>query len=232
MAQTPTTNEAFLREVDEELRRDQAQRLWRRWGRIAVAALVVALLTLGGWLWWRSADAASAGVEGEKLSVALADLAANKPNGAKTKLTPLATSSVDGYRIAAKLALADIKLGADDGKGAAADYAALAGDATLAQPYRDLALIRDVATRFDTLPPAQIVARLKPLAVVGNPWFGSAGEMTAIAYLRMNNRRAAGATLAAMAKDEGVPESIRSRSVQLAGVLGVDVESAGAKARN
>ena len=76
--------------------------------------------------------------------------------------------------------------------------------------------------------PDEVVAKLKPLAVAGKPFFGSAGEMTAIAYLQMNKTREAGALFAALAKDEGVPESIRSRAVQLAGVLGVDVTPAGA----
>ena len=80
--------------------------------------------------------------------------------------------------------------------------------------------MREIATRFDTLEPRQVVERLRPLAIAGNPGFGSAGEMTAIAYLNMNNPKAAGAVLAAMAKDEGVPESIRSRAVQLAGTIG------------
>ena len=232
MALTPQTNDAFLREVDDELRRDQAARLWRRWGRAAIAALVAGLIALAGWLWWQNARSAAAGVEGERLSVALADLADRKPQVAQGKLAPLATSKIDGYRAAANLALADIKLGGGDTRGAAATYGTVVGDAGLAQPYRDLALVREVAAQYDALPPAQVVARLKPLAVAGNPWFGSAGEMTALAYLRMNQPKAAGAMLAAMAKDDGVPETIRSRSVQLASVLGVDVVPAGAKARN
>ena len=67
-----------------------------------------------------------------------------------------------------------------------------------------------------------IVARLKPLAVPGNPWFGSAGEMVAVAYMNMNKPDLAGATFAAMARDEQVPSTIRSRVVQLAGILGID----------
>jgi hypothetical protein len=123
-------------------------------------------------------------------------------------------------------------LAKNDLKGAAAAYAAIAADMSVAQPFRDVALIRQTASEFDTLKPEQVVDRLKPLAIEGKPWFGSAGEMTAIAYLKMNKNREAGMLFAAMAKDEGVPESIRSRSVQLASVLGVDVTPAGDKGRN
>ena len=107
-------------------------------------------------------------------------------------------------------------------KAAAAIYGRVAADAALPQPYRDLALVRQTAAEFDTLPPATVIARLTPLAKAGNPWFGSAGEMVGAAYLKQNNPKAAAPIFAAVAKDESVPETIRSRAVQMAGTLGVD----------
>jgi hypothetical protein len=67
-----------------------------------------------------------------------------------------------------------------------------------------------------------VIDRLKPFAVAGNPWFGSAGEMSAMAYLKLGRKQEAARIFAAMAKDQKVPESIRTRSVQMAGSLGVD----------
>ena len=80
--------------------------------------------------------------------------------------------------------------------------------------YRDLALIRQTTIEFDALKPQQVVDRLKPLAVEGAPWFGSAGELVAIAYMKMCKPELAGPMFAAMAKDENVPQSIRSRARQ------------------
>jgi len=67
-----------------------------------------------------------------------------------------------------------------------------------------------------------VVDRLKPLAVPGNPWFGSAGEMVALSYLNMKKSDLAGPLFAQLAKDETVPPTIRSRALQMAGVEGVD----------
>ena len=75
---------------------------------------------------------------------------------------------------------------------------------------------------LDTLPPQQVIDRLKGLAVAGNPWFGSAGEMVAAAYLKQNQPQRAAPIFAAMAKDQSIPESLRARAVQMAGALGVD----------
>src|SRR3546814_4684369 len=68
----------------------------------------------------------------------------------------------------------------------------------------------------------EVVDRLKPLATEGNPWFGSAGEMVAIAYMKMRKPELSGPLFAAMSKDRSVPETIRTRAVQMAGLLGVD----------
>ena len=63
---------------------------------------------------------------------------------------------------------------------------------------------------------------MKPLAVPGNAYFGSAGELVAMAYLEQGEREQAGTLFAAIAKDEDVPQSLRARTRQMAGLLGVD----------
>src|SRR3546814_17664152 len=94
------------------------------------------------------------------------------------------------------------------------------------EAYRNLALVRQTALQFDSLKPAQVIARMKPLAIVGGPWFASAGEMTAIAYLNDNKPDLAGPLFAAIAKDKDAPASARSRAAQMAVALGIDVAPA------
>jgi hypothetical protein len=73
--------------------------------------------------------------------------------------------------------------------------------------------------------PEAVIARMKPLAKPGNPWFGSAGELLAAAYLKQGKKDLAGPLFAAIAKDESVPRSLRSRTRQMAGQLGYDAVS-------
>ena len=98
----------------------------------------------------------------------------------------------------------------------------IASDADAPQAYRDLANVRLVALQFDRMEPQQVVDRLKPLATPGNPWFGSAGELVAMAYLAQGQEELAGPLLATIAKDEDVPQTLRSRTRQMAGLLGYD----------
>lgn len=222
MALTPQNNQAFLREVDEKLRKDQATQFWQRYGKWLIACIVAALAILAGVLFWQHQKRVGIGREGEKLQLAFDDLSAGKMDAAAKPLAELAASKSVGYRAAARFSQADILLKNNDLKGAAAKFGAIAGDTTLAKPYRDLALIRQTYAEFDTIPADRVVSRLRGLAVPGNPWFGSAGELVAIAYLKQGKRDQAGRLFGQVASSESAAPSIRQRAVQMAGVLGVD----------
>jgi hypothetical protein len=222
LASTPPPSDAFLREVDEELRRDQMLSIWKRWGRWLVAGAVGVLAAWGGFLWWQDRETKAAGVEGEQLAKALDQLQAGNDAGATASLKTLSASEREGYKVSATLAQAAMAMGKGDNAAAAKGFASVANDASLSQPWRDLALVRQTAAEFDTLKPETVITRLKPLAAKGNPWFGSAGEMVAVAYLNTGQSGLAGKLFAEIGKDEQVPESIRSRAVQMAGALGVD----------
>jgi hypothetical protein len=223
LALTPVNEDTFLREVDEELRRAQMLGAWRRYGRAALVALGVALIALAAFLWWRDHQARQAGEQGEQLMQAFGEMDSGKASAADARLRKLAGSSHDGYRVAALLSQADGLLVKGDRKGAAALYTRIADDGGLAQPYRDVALLRAVSAEYDSLPPARIIERLKPLAVEGKPWFPSAGEMSALAYLKLGQQQNAASILAAIARDREAPPSIRSRALQMASSLGADM---------
>lgn len=228
MALTPQNNEAFLREVDEELRKEQAAAIWRRWGLVIAAAVVLALAVFAGYLFWQHQQREAAGREGEQLQLVWDDLAAEKTAAAAPGLAALAKSDAEGYRAIAMFTQADLLLQKEDLKGAAAKFGAIAADQALPEAFRHLALVRQTTAEFDTIKPEAVVERLRAVAVPGNAYFGSAGELVALAYLKQNRRDLAGKLFGQIAQDEQVPPSIRQRAVQMAGVLGVDAVPADA----
>ncbi|ATY34104.1 tetratricopeptide repeat protein [Sphingomonas psychrotolerans] len=218
-----TTDEAFLREVDEEYRRDQAMQIFRRYGRLIIGAVVVALLAFAGWLYWQHHNQSQAGKQGEEYDAAMRLVEQNQADKALPALNKIATSSGEGYAVLARLAQGNLLLQKNDAKGAAAKFAEVANDAKVEQPYRDLALLRQTVAEYDSLKPQVVIDRLKGLANPNSPWLGTAGELVAAAYLKAGNRAEAGRLYGQIAQGgEKVPESIRQRAVQLAGVLGVD----------
>lgn len=221
MADAPPVNEAFLREVDEAVRQDRMIGIWQRFGRWIVVAVVVGLAAFGGWLWWDHHSKQVSGETAEKAQNVLRSAATGQAPDAAA-LAVLKGASQPGYRAAALLTEAGVTAQKGDVAKAIALYGAIAGNEDIAQPYRDLATVRKVALGFEQMQPQAVIDTLKPLAVAGNPWFGSAGEMSAIAYMKMGKKDVAGAVFAAIAKDKTVPATVRSRARQMAGLLGVD----------
>lgn len=214
--------ESFVREVDENLRRDQARDFVKNNGPWIIGAALLFLAVVAGWLYWQDRQVKQAEAETERLDAAMTQVGADQTAEADKQLAPLVDSDADGVRGAARLTRAVVALDKNDRKAAIAEYRAVMDDKGLPQPYRDLATIRLTALEFDQMKPEDVIARLKELAVAGNPWFGSAGEMTAMALLKLNRKDEAGRMFAAIADDDKVPNTIRSRAVQIAGTLGVD----------
>lgn len=214
----------FLREVDDALREDDLARLLRRYGRPVGAAVVAGLVGLAGWLWYDSHRAAVAGEHGEQFVIALDQLEGGRGDLADKAFAKLASDGGPGYGAAARLMQAGLALQAGKRADAVRLYAAVAADSAAPKAYRDLATIREVTARFDDMPAQQVVDRLKPYAVPGNPWFGSAGELVGIAYMKQGHGDLAGPLFAAIAKDKDVPDTVRRRARQLAAQLGIDAE--------
>jgi hypothetical protein len=224
LAEEPTINEAFLREVDDELRRSELLSFWTRWGRWLIGGVGALLALFGGYLWWQNHKLEVAGQEGEKYAQVVDAIATGKTDEATKGLKALEASGNDGVRASAELTQAAMMLDKGDIKAATTQYARVAGDTSLSKPWRDLALVRQTAAELDTLKPEDVIARLKPLSAPGNPWHGSAGEMVAISWMKLGKPNLAASVFAELAKDETVPSSIRERAAPMALQLGADTK--------
>jgi len=214
--------ESFVREVDENLRRDQAQDFLKKNGPWIIGAVLLFLAAVAGYLYWQDRQLKASEADTEKLNEVMMEIGGGQIATAEKDLPALQGSKSQGISAAARLTHAALLLDKSDRKAAMDEYRAVANDKDLAQPYRDVAMIRLTALEFDQIKPEDVIARLDPLAKPGNPWFGSAGELTAMAMLKQGKKSEAGRMFAAMAADNQVPNTIRSRAVQIAGTLGVD----------
>ena len=225
MALPPDTADSFVREVDENLRRDQMAERAKRYGAVIIGAVVLFLFAVAGYLYWQDHQRKQAEVGTEQLTGAMQDIGANKMATAPATLDTLRQSDAEGVKAIAGLTRAALALQQGNRKLASTIYAEVAADKGLAKPYRDLALVRGTLLEFDTLKPDEVIARLQPLGVAGEPFFGSAGEMIGMALLAKGQKPAAAQLFAKIAADDGVPDSLRARAVQVAGTLGVDASA-------
>lgn len=214
--------DALLREVDDAVRQDDLANFGQRYGRTLAIAAAALVLGFGGYLFWESRRDAARERQSETLIAALDQAQAGNLPGAASGVQPLLAEAAPGPNAGAQLLAAGAATAQNRPADAVRLLSALAADGDAPAPMRDLARIRLVAMQFDTMDKGQVVAQLGPLAQPSNAWFGSAGELLAMAYLEQGKRAEAGRLFSEIARTESVPDPIRSRARQMAGVLGVD----------
>lgn len=225
MALSPTNNAALLQEVDEAVRKDELMAFISRYGRWLLVAVIAALLAFGGYLFWNHNQAEKRGVQAEQFSAALDAVGAGQTAEADKQLKALADEAGPGYRSAARIEQANILASTGKTKEAAALLAQVAADGKADAALRDLALIRQTSLELDSLKPEAVIARMAPILSAKDPqsaWFASAAELTAISHYQLGQMDKAGALFGQIAKLPDVAPSLKSRAVQMAGMLGVD----------
>jgi hypothetical protein len=233
MARTPSTpspttpaipdeDDILIREIDEAVRQDDALEFLRNHGTKLLGAILALIGGLGAYLVWDHYAERALEQQSETLIAALDAANQRDFKTASEKVAPLVDDGSPGARSAARMLQAAAALEEGETDKAAGLYQQVIADPDAPPVLRDLARIREVAARYDRMKPADVIARLGPLAKPGNPWFGSAGELVAMAQLEAGNKAEAGKLFAAIAKDEEQPEGLRSRARQMAGLLGVD----------
>jgi hypothetical protein len=208
-------------EVEEDLRAERARKLAQRWSGAAVGVVLVALAATGAWQAWRWNETRQAATAAETYLTLHrsteregADLATSG-NG----FAALARESPAGYRTLARLRAAALKAESGDAAGAQALWREVATDNDADQLYRDLATLLSVTHALDSGDPAQLAARIAPLAAEGNPWRASAREAQALIAIRRGATDEARRMLEALASDQAAPQGVRERAQRVAAGL-------------
>jgi len=204
----------IFREVDEELRRESFEKLWRKYGAYAIALAVVIVLAVGAIVGWQRY---SEHRQAERARQYVAAVSSSGPE-AVAALQSLATGS-DGYAALALLHEAATKAKAGDTAGAVATYEKLAADGSVDQPFRDLAVILLALATADTASPADLTARLAPLTDASNPWHYSALEITALLARRAGDTARAQQIYSGLADDLNAPQALRARAAEMLAAL-------------
>jgi hypothetical protein len=214
----------FIREIDEDLRRDQLLKLWERYGVYAIAAaFLVVAATAGwrGWEWYQTREGVKAGSRFEAALV-LAD--AGKHAEAEQEFAAIAKDANWGYRLLSRMRLA-AETGARDAAAGAVAYDAIAADGSIDAAIRDVARLRAAFLLLDTAQAVEIASRVEPLMVPTSPFRFSARETLALARYKAGEQEAARAMFAELAVDPETPPALRNRAevMQALASVGADL---------
>jgi hypothetical protein len=208
----------IFREIDEELRRDNLMKLWQRYGRYIIAAVVVVLLIAGGVVAWRDHQLSERRAQSARYAAALSLLREGK-NAEAAKVFQRIAQEGGGYAPLAVFEDADLALKAGDRKTATAAYDKVAATPGLDPEFRDVAILLSVMVGFNDAEPQAAIDRLKPLTESGNPWRPSALEMTAVAKLKLGDKPGALELYKELADDLAAPEGVRARAAEMTAAL-------------
>lgn len=202
-----SNTESFVDEVNEELRRDRLYALMRRYGWIAVLAI---LLLVGGAAWseWSKArKAAAAQARGDAILAAL-----ELPDAAAR-----AEALAGGEGVVARLSEAAARAEAGDAVGALALLQAVGADESLSQTYRDLAHFKAALSAEDAGTSRPL---LEQIAAPGRPFALLAREQIAMIELGSGAQDAAIATLTGIYQDAETGPGQKQRISSLLIALG------------
>ena len=201
-------------EIDEDLKRDQMQMLWARYGKIvmAVVASIVLLVALrqGYTAWQTSQSEASASAYQQAL----------KSDDVVAALETRRGQLTDGYAMLAQFQIAAEQAAADDFTAAEVSYLALASDASLDPIYQQAATLLSVMVAPQDADAAALAARLSDLETAAGPWQAMALETGAGLALRAGNTDAALAKFKRLMDMADVPAGMRQRAERMIVMLG------------
>jgi hypothetical protein len=200
----------IFREIDEEVRRDKAAAVWKKYGNVFIAIAVLVVLGVAGWQFWQQQERKKAEAVGARFEAAMRASRDGNASEAETILTELSANAPAGYRQLSRFRLA-AETGKRDAAAGATAFDALANDGSLDPYYRDLARLRAGMLRVDLLPYAELRTALEPLATPTGLWRHSAREFLGIAALKANLFEDAGRWFDAIVIDPQAPQVLRQR---------------------
>jgi hypothetical protein len=203
-------NDEFIREVDEEYRRDQVAQIWQRYNGLIIALAVLLVALVGGWRYWQHIEKTNAEAAAARYDDALKLSRDGSGDEAQKALEALAKDSTSGYALLSRFRLA-AEIGKGDAEEGAKSYEALARDPKVDGMWQDLARLRAAMLRIDRVDPAAMRQALEGLASPTGIWRHTARELLGLAELKAGDMDAAGRWFDQIAADRETPAALRQR---------------------
>ena len=204
----------IFREVEEDVRRERLERLWKEYGDYIVAAVALVILAAAGYRLWTYYESRERARASETYLSAQQLMDAGQTRAAAQQFARLAQTAPGGYAKLSQLEAADAVSASGDKATALNLYRKLidSGDEMLA----NVARIRAAWLLVEGAPKSDVESMLGGLAAAGSPWRDAALEVLAYADLRAGDKAKALSEFQALAKNAAAPEGVRRRSEAMA----------------
>lgn len=216
-----STDNSLFREIDEELRQEHYNKLWKKYGNVIIGAAILLVVSVAGHQIWQNMRASQAQSDSVALATAINHVAAGNSAEANASLNKVIAESGSGYAMLARFQQAGLAADKGDAKQAAAIYFGIASDAGTEQAFQGLATILGVTQGLQAgTALSDLEARLVALVKDDNPWRFSARELSGLIALKEGKLDKARPIFENLSKDPLTPRGIRARATELVLVTG------------
>tara|TARA_R110000868_G_scaffold111476_3_gene301018 strand:+ start:934 stop:1719 length:786 start_codon:yes stop_codon:yes gene_type:complete len=199
-------------EIEQDLRREQANKLWEKYGVYLVGLAVGIVLVASAFVGWRAWNTSRAHDASAQYDLVVAAAATQKPEEAAAAFGALAADTTPAYAALAAVHQADALLKAGDKAGAIAALDKAGNDKSTPAMLRGMVQIKAGMLVVDTATYEEMNARLASLNEADNPWRNSARELLGLSAYKSKNYAEAQANFAAIIGDPTAQAGLRDRA--------------------
>ena len=212
----------IFREVDEELKQERYEKLWRQYRWCIIGAAIVMVAAVAGWQAWNAYQISQRHAEGQKFAAATALLREGKPTAAADIFSGLARDASSGYGILAQFYQANISAKAGNAIQAIDLYDRIARDSSAPKSMQGLATVLATlqALKVPSITAETIRQNIQPMSGAGKPYRLIALEILALTAQREGDLDTARANYRAIVDDPAAATGIRTRAAQMLKILG------------
>lgn len=205
----PEFTDAFIQEVDEDVKNDNLQVLWNRYGVFVILFVVLAVtatVSVDQIRNWKIA-------QNQRVTENYMVAAQSRDNQADT-LSALQKVSKAGHGIFsdfARLQIANVLLSQEKIEEAIEALTNLANDKQTNTEVKNIAIIKIATYKVDTVSKEEMETLLKPVLDDGNSWKPLAQDLLAMSAVKNGDIEAAKSIYESMLKIKDLPENFRAK---------------------
>ncbi|MDH3336089.1 MAG: tetratricopeptide repeat protein [Rhodospirillaceae bacterium] len=215
------TEDALMREINDELREEQMHKLWKRYGGFIVGIALSVVVVVAGYQGWKTYTTSIRMSESEISYNADMVARSGDIDQALSELGKLEADGKSGYKVLAQFQQAAILSKKGDSKLAGVVYQEIAEDTSNGGDVRGLAIVLGALQEIKVVGENrdELKKRLNAANSDNNPWRYSIREILALLAIESGNKDDAKKIFSSLSGDSQAPDGIRSRARKLLAVL-------------
>ena len=211
--------EAFIREVTEEVKNDNLKQMWEKYGIYIILLVVLAIVGAVSFESFKSWRQAKSETWSDTYAYALNLENQGKYDESLKVLEQMEKTGGNIYSDIARLQTSNILFEQGKNEEAIKVLEEIAADKSINKKLRDVSAVKLASYKLDNAPREEIDALLQPLIRENSSWANIAKEMTAMAAIRDGNIEEAQVLYNEILNTPNLPDGLKMRVQDMLSVL-------------